>query len=134
MNEAISTLTALAPAAVAQLSASDASPLVWWLVGLAAAAAIVNQVVLAIRNLSGKSVRDRDAVSPEQCAARHASLDSRLDVRFRDIERALIERDNALRAVLSQDVRGVHQRVDEVLGAVSEVRGELKRIGKGSPR
>lgn len=130
MSDTISTLAALAPAAVAQVAIpTETSALVWWLVGLAAAAALFNQIVAAWRNLTGR-FSDRPADGPEYVTrpACHQAMKEVAD-RLDRIDQCRLNDMADLRNLIRSEVGGTHKRVDAILSAVSEVRGELKRVG-----
>jgi hypothetical protein len=72
----------------------------------------------------------------EDCMSRHDALDSRITT----LEKRMDERMEGFRTELRSDlgemrkevraqIGGVHQRVDTVLAAVSDVAGQIKRMG-----
>lgn len=134
------------PAAAAPAAGGAGVTAIWWLLGAAGAAALFNQVAEAWQRLSGKAGR-RDVQQPLEvkayeefqrlsvCQRMHEQLDASLSRineqhgnRTHELRHEIKADFTALSGSLAASLRGVHERVDTVLAAVSEVRGELKRI------
>ena len=109
-------LAAIAP------PADDRSMAVWWLLGLAAAALIFNQVADAWGKLTGRFSRD---ASPEggfrsrkDCIEIHQQLNQNRE----KVQDSLMNADTELRKEIREDITGVHKRLDAVLTALVEIR------------
>ena len=126
MNDLLSSCVGLSlPLLTAQMPSTEQSAAIWWLFGLAAVAIMFNQISSAWARLSGKfaerpSIEPR-AVTELACKDRHAGLDARLV----KMEERLQSSTEALRLEVKGDIKGVHSRVDDILGAVRELSGRL---------
>jgi hypothetical protein len=127
MNDYVSTAASLAVPVIAQISAVDQqSAAIWWIVGLAAAAAGANQIVLLWRNLSPS--RDRRHVSLEQepqskaaCEKLHTAITEEL----RRLHEAFTQGFERYAREAEQRASGLHKRVDPIAADVARVNGRL---------
>jgi hypothetical protein len=127
MNDYLSLAASLAVPVIAQVSAPDQqSAAVWWIVGLAAAAAGANQVVLLYRNLSPD--RDRRHVSVEQepqtkaaCEKQHTAITEEL----RRIHDAFTQGISLHTREAEQRASGLHKRIDPIAADVARVNGRV---------
>lgn len=130
MNDLLTPVSGLLPLVMAQIASpgpDDRSLAVWWLLGLAAAAVIFNQLSDAWRKLTGR-FKEREQPGPHY-VLHSTCIDShnKLEATLREIDEGHEERTEALRRELKADTGGVHKRVDEVLKAVSRVEGMLAK-------
>jgi hypothetical protein len=115
----------LLPLVLAQsVGANSAPQFGWWLLGLAAAAVLLNQLAQAFRNLTGRFV-ERE---PEggfrrrsDCIAIHEKLASQLAEICSNMRSAT----EAQRKESRDDMGGVHRRIDALQTQISNLGREL---------
>jgi hypothetical protein len=127
MSDIISATTAIAPLILAQTAAAQPDqPAVWWILGLAGAAVIFNQIAQSWHTLTGRFKRLESSgprcPTEAECDARHRLVEEHL-VKIGDQAQA---RSEALRQEIKKDVSGVHTRIDDVLRAVSRIEGKVQ--------
>ena len=125
----------------AQPEAAGAGILVWWLIGLAGVAVILNQVAGAWRNMTG---RFQEKESPHQyrkredCLQIHAGIKHDITALRNQSEQS----DTALRLEVKEDIGGIHRRIDglqtqftghsnKVVGAVERLGGKIDQMNAG---
>jgi hypothetical protein len=126
MNDTLSNLLGLSLPIIAQLS-PDRGDAISWLVGLAAVAVAFNAITTAWGRLTGRFTENPlgpRAVTEEQCHQQH--VEAKRESERNEKEQA--ERTEALRLEIKSDVRGIHSRVDDILRAVAEVQGAMRRM------
>lgn len=117
----LSTIAALLPLVIAQIAASaqpaTAQPtqqtlMLWWLLGAAGVAVLLNQIITAWRNLTGNL---RESPPPattyrkrDDCLAIHNELKADLGKLSSRIE--ITDADQ--RKIQREDINGVHRRID----------------------
>lgn len=132
MSDALASAAALAIPVTAQFVAQVAplpdgqSAAVWWLVGLAAAAAGANQVVSFWRNISRDSAHRSVAMesvpqSKEACEKLHDLLNDEL----RRIREAIVNGQTLHTREAEQRSSGLHKRIDPIAADVARVEGRL---------
>jgi len=151
MNSTLSSVSGLTLPFLAQALPSagtgdEWSAAVWVLCGLAALAVAVNQISAAWKSLQGtageREIRpqplevrpatefsQRDHVHPglqtaETCRMLHTRLDERIEGMQKGFDDGITE----LRLENKADFRGVHARIDQVLGAVSTLSGQITQM------
>jgi uncharacterized protein HemX len=126
MTDLISATAALSPLVLAQTAAAQPDqPAVWWIIGLAGAAVIFNQVAQSWKTLTNR-FRERDSGGPRspteaECESRHNLISTQLQ----NITEQAQGRSESLRQEIKKDLGGVHQRIDEVLRAVARLEGKV---------
>ncbi len=113
MDHPISSIVSVAPLVLAQIPAVGATEVGQWLLAGAAVAVIANQGMSFFKNLTGGFARKRSAADPdfstrELCDQRHLMVDARLE---------------SQRMEIKSDIKGIHNRIDDVLKAVSRLEG-----------
>jgi len=128
MNSILPALTGLLPIAIASVASqeSETSLGVWWILGAAAAAVMFNQLITAWNNLTGR-FKERENNGPEYvtrqaCHEAHEKLENCLKEQEHAFETKLTE----FRNEFGRGIKGVHQRVDSILSAVSELKGRVE--------
>lgn len=92
----------------------------------------ISSAASAVAVINSRRVQRREVtfgqefVTKDQCTIMNQSLDRRI--------RKIEEDVSMMRREVKQDMRGVHERIDQVLAAVSELRGELTAIMGGGVR
>jgi len=106
---------------VAQL-APDAVQLAGWLACLAFILGLVNGGLKLVDRVKGREPFPPNA----SLDARVAALE-RIEIESDSRRRAIYEKIEALRLENKSDAEGLHDRINDVLAAVSELRGEVRR-------
>ena len=132
MTHALAACIPLVPLVLAQFIGGEAAGkgALLWLLGLAAAAVIFNQVVMAFRNMTGRfaeRVPGAGFQTREGCATVQQHVTARIDA----AEQRSDTRDETLRREIKEDVKGVHKRSDQILAAVSRLEGKVDARGSG---
>ena len=132
MSDIFSSLTALSLPILAQLAGGQGqgqanSPAVWWLIGLAAVAVGFNQIASAWGRLTGRwqeRPTGERLVTEEACRRRHENHENH-DESVKGAQAARIE---TLRLEVKEDVKGIHNRIDDIMGAVRDLRGRVETM------
>lgn len=122
MNNSITSFVSLAPLALGQMPAVSSTELGSWLLAAAAVAVIANQAILLWRNISGglkEMPPPADTyVTKTVCKIIHSEVAKNLAQNEDHIE--------GLRREIKEDVKGIHNRINDVLTAVSRLQGHPK--------
>jgi len=130
MNNFFSSVVPFLPVALAQMTPGEADPVVWWIIGLAGTAVLVNQVATAWQKVTG-NLKERPTPSETYqrisvCEKEHKRIDENIDRIARQITEGL----ESLRLEFKRDGAGVHDKINRVAERVGELTGEIKRMGK----
>ena len=152
MNSIIPTISGLLPLAIGAVAApqdTETTVAVWWIIGAAGAAALFNQLVSAWNNLTGRFKSEGtgpEYVTRVNCHEAHqkteavlkasdaqreksiADLEEKIENTFNRLDEKLESKQNEMRTIVRADISGVHQRVDAILAAVSELKGKVESI------
>ncbi len=129
MTDLLSNFVPLVPLVIAQIAPAESTrgEILTVLLGIAALAVIANTLAELWRNLTGKL---KEQPPPGQtyirildCKETHAEINAR----FLRIEERADERSDALRKEIKTDIGGVHEKINAVISAVGELKGEIKR-------
>jgi hypothetical protein len=132
MSDTLSAVVGLCIPVLAQLAPAGApgtehSAAIWWLVGLAAVAVAFNQVASAWSRITGR-FQERTGgdrlVTEEMCRRQH-DTSARA---YKDQEATHSARTENLRVEIKSDFKGVHNRIDDVMGAVRALEGTIKTM------
>jgi hypothetical protein len=157
MSDTLFSIVGLGLPLIAQItSITDAdrnSATIWWIFGLAGAAVAFNQIAAAWTRLTGRSdrrsleqpVEIREAKEPaprnhehnqyqewRACQNLHRDLNATLE-RMDTVQSAQTD---TLRREIKDDFKGVHSRVDAVLGELRDLGGQFKvaiKLFQGGP-
>ena len=102
---------------------------IWWILGAAGAAVILKNLIDLWNSLTGRFQQNQagpDFITRAACHEAHTKVEDKID----EFEKKLEAKHTELRNIISKDVAGAHKRIDQVLAAVSELKGEVKRIGR----
>jgi hypothetical protein len=132
MTDNVTTALSLAPivlATVAPAAPTETTLAVWWLLGLAGAAVVVNNILAAWEKITSR-FSERESKGPEyqhrkDCERIHADDHNQLAATRESIE----ERIETLRSEFKHDLSNLHDKVNRSSERVSEIMGEIKRIG-----
>ena len=132
MTDNVTTALSLAPivlATVAPAAPTETTLAVWWLLGLAGAAVVVNNILAAWEKITSR-FKERESAGPEyqhrkDCERIHADDHNQLAATRESIE----ERIETLRSEFKHDLSNLHDKVNRSSERVSEIMGEIKRIG-----
>lgn len=131
MNSLFPTIAGLLPIAIgvvaSQETSSSDSVTVWWILGAAGAATVFNQIVTAWNNLTGR-FKEREGQGPEyitraNCHDAHKMTEQVI----KELEAKMEAKVNELHALIREDVKGAHKRIDIILSAVSKLEGKVDR-------
>ena len=143
MHDAINSAFALLPIVLGiSLGSESATPILWWILGLAGCAVAFNQVSQAWRRVTG-GFETRAAGTEHRKRADCIEIHKTVTSSLKDIARDSAESDDRLRREIKTDIDGVHRRIDDVQKAVSkqgqdvmraigEVSGQIKRMNGGA--
>ncbi len=122
MNSSISSFVALSPLILGQFPAASESEIGRWLLVAAAVAVIANQGITFWKNISGglkEMPPPADTyVQKTVCKIIHTNTTQHL--------KEYREENQELRKKMSEDVKGIHERVDSILDAVGQLKGKVQ--------
>jgi len=131
---------ALLPIVLAQLGGEGTNTLLWWILGLAGAAVLLNQLALAYRNLTGR-FEEKNGSSGYRRRSDCMEIHRDEKRAFNDFARKSEEGDQQLRLEIKGDISGVHRRIDglqqqitnhtnSIVGAVGDLAGQIKQMNR----
>jgi bifunctional pyridoxal-dependent enzyme with beta-cystathionase and maltose regulon repressor activities len=129
-------MSALLPAGLAAVAASqtpssapDSSTAVgiWWLVGASCAAVIFNQLSDAWQKLTGR-FKEREPNGPEYVTRQAChTAHTQTETHFKEMENRVEAKVTEIRGIFREDIQGVHNRINDVLEKVSELKGKVSK-------
>ena len=127
MNNTISSLASLLPLCMAQLPAAKPTEIGTWLLSAAAVTVIASQGIALWNQITGR-FKERETSGPSyvqvrDCTRSHTDLATTIEKQ----EDRHQQRTEALRLEIKNDIKGVHDRINEVLAGVSRVEGKVNQ-------
>jgi hypothetical protein len=137
MTSILSSISGILPLAIAGIAATQVPQVsnspssenlaIWWILGAAGAAVILNNILDAWRKITG-NFKERESAGPEyvqksDCKDVHKTMTDQ----WEEAEQRHTTRTESLRQEIKSDIKGVHKRIDEILSAVSELKGKIYR-------
>lgn len=130
IDKTIQSGLSLAPLLLAQLGGVSSTQLGDWLISGAAVMAMGYYGAMLWQSLTrGLRIEPPPSTTYATIANCRASREKIYD-RMIVLDKAMDEKNSALRLEIKGDIRGVHSRIDDVLAAVSDVSGQLKTMEK----